>query len=108
MDPDDTLVIRMGTFFLVLGGGIFVLFILSDIANQADFDYLFISMIMIFFGWYFRRGKSKPSSSNRFEWFRNWRSGKKGGGGRPKSKSKPMPAAAKPKDDDDDYDYEEE
>jgi len=90
MDSDDNLVIRMGTFFLVVGGGIFVLFILSDIANQADFDYLFVSMIMIFFGWYFRRGKSKPPPTNRFEWFRNWRAGKKGGGGG-KKKDKPKP-----------------
>ena len=101
MDSDDSLVVRMGTFFLVMGGGIFVLFVLSDIADQADFDYLFIAMILIFFGWYFRRGKSKPSPANRFEWWKNRRSGKKGGGG---GKSKPKP---KPKDEDED-EYEDE
>jgi len=90
MDSDDSLIVRMGTFFLVMGVGIFVLFVLSDIANQADFDYLFLAMILIFIGWYFRRGKSKPAPSNRFERVRNWRSGKKGGGGS-KPKSKPAP-----------------
>ena len=94
MDSDDSLVVRMGTFFLVMGVAIFVLFVLSDIADQAEFDYLFIAMALIFIGWDFRRGKSKPPPSNRFERVRNWHSGKKGVGG--KSKSKPAP---KPKDD---------
>ena len=43
MDSDDSTVVRMGTFFLVMGGGVFVLFVISDLAEEVDFDYLFIS-----------------------------------------------------------------
>jgi|CXWL01.1.fsa_nt_gi flagellar biosynthesis component FlhA len=66
MDSDDSTVVRMGTFFLVMGGGVFVLFVISDLAEQVDFDYLFISVLLFFIGWYFRRGKAPPPSAGRF------------------------------------------
>ena len=66
MDSDDSTVVRMGTFFLVMGGGVFVLFVISDLAEEVDFDYLFISVLLFFIGWYFRRGKAPPPSAGRF------------------------------------------
>ena len=66
MDSDDSTVVRMGTFFLVMAGGVFVLFVISDLAEQVDFDYLFISVLLFFIGWYFRRGKAPPPSAGRF------------------------------------------
>ena len=66
MDSDDSTVVRMGTFFLVMGAGVFVLFVISDLAEEVDFDYLFISALLFFIGWYFRRGKAPPPSAGRF------------------------------------------
>ena len=66
MDSDDSTVVRMGTFFLVMGGGVFVLFVISDLAEEVDFDYLFISALLFLIGWYFRRGKAPPPSAGRF------------------------------------------
>ena len=39
---DEPLIYRVGMFFYVIGGGSFVLFVTSDIADQVDFDYLFM------------------------------------------------------------------
>ena len=84
MENDDPFEVRMGTFFMVLGGGAFLLFILSDVADQVDFDYFFISMILIAIGYYLRRTKAPPPPSGRFEWFKgfwgNTRWGRKSGG----------------------------
>jgi hypothetical protein len=63
---DDPFIVRVGTFFLVMGGGSFLLFVTSDLAEKVDFDYLFISVLLFFIGWYFRRGKAPPPSAGRF------------------------------------------
>ncbi|MBI5944613.1 MAG: hypothetical protein HY864_09605 [Chloroflexi bacterium] len=63
---DDPFIVRVGTFFLVMGAGSFLLFVTSDLADKVDFDYLFISVLLIFIGWYFRRGKAPPPSAGRF------------------------------------------
>jgi hypothetical protein len=73
MDNDDPLIHRVGMFFYVIGVGIFLLFVASDLAKQADFDYLFISLFMIFIGWMFRRKKAPPPSAGRFAWWRKTR-----------------------------------
>jgi hypothetical protein len=73
MDNEDPIIIRMGTFFYVIGGGAFLLFVASDLAKQADFDYLFISIVMMFIGWIFRRGKAPPPSAGRFAWLKQKR-----------------------------------
>ena len=72
-DNDDPIIVRVGTFFFVMGGGVFVLFVASDLANQADFDYLFLSVLLMGIGWIFRRGKAPPPSAGRFAWWRNRR-----------------------------------
>jgi hypothetical protein len=70
---EDSLIIRVGTFFMVIGFGAFVLFVTSDIADQVDFDYLFIAMLLIGIGWGFRRKKAPPPPAGRFEYIRKMR-----------------------------------
>ena len=73
MDNDDPIIVRVGTFFFVMGGGVFLLFVSSDLANQADFDFLFGAVLLMGIGWVFRRGKAPPPSAGRFAWWRKTR-----------------------------------
>jgi len=73
MDEDDPIIVRVGTFFFVMGGGVFVLFVASDLADQVDFDYLFLSVLLMGIGWFFRRGKAAPPSAGRFSWWKKKR-----------------------------------
>jgi hypothetical protein len=73
MDSEEPLIYRVGTFFYVMGGGIFILFVVSDFAKQADFDYLFLSLVLAAVGWMIRRGKPASPSANRFAWWRKQR-----------------------------------
>jgi hypothetical protein len=70
MDSGDPFIVRIGMFFYVIGGGAFLLFVASDLAGQAKFDYLFIAMLLIGIGWLCRRGKTPPPSAERFSWVR--------------------------------------
>lgn len=73
MDNEDPIIVRVGMFFYVIGGGMFVLFVASDLAQRADFDYLFGAVVLIVIGWIFRRGKAPPPSAGRFAWWRKKR-----------------------------------
>jgi hypothetical protein len=73
MDSEEPLIYRVGMFFYVIGGGAFILFVTSDLAKRADFDYLFISLLMVGIGWMFRRGKPHPPSAGRFAWWKKTR-----------------------------------
>ncbi len=70
MDSEDPMIFRVGMFFYVIGGGAFILFVTSDIAEQANFDFLFVSLLMIGVGWMLRRGKAPPPSAGRFAWLK--------------------------------------
>jgi flagellar biosynthesis component FlhA len=70
---DDPLVVRMGTFFVVMGLGAFILFVTSDLVKKPDFDFLFIALLLIGIGWIFRRKKAPPPSAGRFSIFRRMR-----------------------------------
>ena len=70
---DEDFVFRIGMFFYVIGGGSFVLFVTSDIANKVDFDFLFVALLMFGIGWYLRRGMVPPPSAGRFAGFKKWR-----------------------------------
>jgi hypothetical protein len=70
MDSEDPLIVRVGMFFYVIGGAAFILFVASDLAKKADFDYLFISIFLMGIGWMFRRGKAPPPSAGRFAWLK--------------------------------------
>ena len=73
MDSEEPLIYRVGMFFYVIGGGAFILFVTSDLAKKADFDYLFGSLLMFGIGWMFRRGKPAPPSAGRFAWVKKKR-----------------------------------
>jgi hypothetical protein len=64
---------RIGTFFFVLGFGLFVLFLASDLANMVQFDYLCLAMLSIGLGWMLHRRKAPPPSAGRFSWVKKTR-----------------------------------
>jgi hypothetical protein len=58
---------RIGTFFLLVGIGLFVIFMASDAAQNVSFDYLCWSMILIIIGFGFRgQFKKSVAPSGRF------------------------------------------
>lgn len=73
----EEFVIRVGTFFIVVGVGIFILFIASDASHQTNFDYLFWSIIVVAVGMLLRRRKPPPPPSDRFSSWHKWRGGSK-------------------------------
>ncbi len=66
-------IIRIGTFLMVIGVGIFILFLASDYANAANFDYLCFAVLAITVGIMLRRRKPPPPSSGRFALLRKMR-----------------------------------
>jgi len=69
---------RMGTFFVLIGIGILILFIASDNAGAANFDYLFWALISIVLG-FFLRGRREPAApSGRFSSLRKFRGPERG------------------------------
>ena len=68
MNNDDPFEFRIGVFFYLIGAGVFILFIASDFAEQAEFDYLFIALVLFGIGWYFRRNKKPPPQVERFSY----------------------------------------
>ena len=73
----EDFILRIGTYFLVVGIGIFILFISTDFANQPDFDYLFWSVLFVAVGLLIRRRKPPPPPSGRFSYLKKMREGKK-------------------------------
>ena len=69
MESDEPLIYRVGMFFYVIGGGAFVLFVVSDFAKQADYDFFFTALAMFVVGGILRRGKPAPPSAGRFAWW---------------------------------------
>ena len=92
MDPEDSFGVRVGMFFLVLGGAAFILFVASDMADKPDFDYLFGAMILGAVGWSLWRKKPPPPSSGRFSYIRRMREGARD---RRANKNKPKEEAQK-------------
>ncbi len=74
---EKNIVPRIGTFFLVIGLGFVLLFIISDIAKTVYFDYLFIGLLLSGIGIYLRRNAEKPPPSGRFAGWRKMRSKEK-------------------------------
>jgi len=72
MDNDDPFEFRIGIFFYLIGAFTFAVFIASDFADQADFDYFFIALVLFAIGWYFRRNKKAPPRVERFTYFKNY------------------------------------
>lgn len=58
---------RIGTFFLLVGIGLLVFFILSEAAKKVTFDYFCWSLILLILGFVFRgQFKRKSPESGRF------------------------------------------
>jgi hypothetical protein len=65
-DPKE-IIYRLGTFFLLVGIGLFVFFLLSDSAGTPTFSYFCWSMILITLAFIFRaRYKRSVQPSGRF------------------------------------------
>jgi hypothetical protein len=64
--------VRVGTFLILLGMGMLILFIASDYAKQSNFDYLFWAVLAVTVGFMLRRRKAPPPPSGRFESLRKW------------------------------------
>ena len=66
---------RIGTFFILVGVGFIILFIASDLAENApvNFDYFFLGVFFMVVAFLFRRKAPKPPSSNRFSGIRRMR-----------------------------------
>ncbi len=63
----DDLIYRVGTFFLLIGGGALVLFILAAFGSRIDLPFLLIALIGLSLGFAFRRKRvPAPPSSTRF------------------------------------------
>jgi len=82
-------VYRVGTFFLLLGVGSLIFFMLSEAVEQPQFNYFCWSMILLILGFLFRAQYKKAAvSSGRFSIikriFKRGGSGGGGGGGRSK------------------------
>ena len=57
---------RIGTFLILLGIFSLVFFLASDFANQPEFDWLFIGMVLVGIGFLFRRRATPPPPAGRF------------------------------------------
>ncbi len=65
------LIYRVGTFFLLVGFGLVVLFILSDAAKQTSFSYFCWGTILLVVGFAFRaQYKKSIPQSGRFSVFK--------------------------------------
>jgi hypothetical protein len=64
---------RVGTFLILIGIGIFVLFIASDSTGAANFDYLFWAVLSVIIGYFLRRRREVSSDVGRFSVLRRFR-----------------------------------
>ena len=77
-------VYRVGTFFLLVGLGLLIFFMLSEAAEQPQFNYFCGSMVLLIVGFVFRAQYKKAKvSSGRFRILKRIfnRGGGSGGGG---------------------------
>ncbi len=65
-------IVRIGTFLILMGIGMLVLFAASDSAGQSNFDYLFWAVLAVTVGILMRRLKPPAPRSSRFESLRRW------------------------------------
>ena len=66
-------IIRIGTFFVLIGVGIFILFIASDSAGKTNFDYLCAAVLCVTVGIMLQRRRPPRPPSGRFGYVRKLR-----------------------------------
>jgi hypothetical protein len=71
--PQEEFVPRIGTFLTILGIFALILFLASDFANNPEFDWFFIGLVLMGLGFILRRRAAPPSSSGRFSLIRKLR-----------------------------------
>ena len=69
---------RIGLFLILLGMGILILFIASEGAGAANFDYLFWSLLAIIVGFFIRRRRESGAPPERFSLLRRFRNRTRG------------------------------
>jgi len=72
---------RIGTFLFLLGTGFILLFIASDAhaaisAERTNYNFLFLGVLMLSFGFLFRRRAAPPQAADRFRIWKRWRENK--------------------------------
>ncbi|HSG41824.1 MAG TPA: hypothetical protein VLA72_01605 [Anaerolineales bacterium] len=103
---------RVGTFFLLVGIGLFVFFMLSEAAKQPELNYFCGSMVFFIFGFMFRsRYKKAAVSSGRFSFLKRLLGrggGSSGSGGRSRKAAKKKEKQEEPEEEyeDDEWEYE--
>ena len=73
MEPNFELGPRIGTFLIVTAFGFIVLFLGSEFSHEANFNYFFISLALLFIGILFHRRRKPPADSGRFGGIRRMR-----------------------------------
>lgn len=102
---------RIGTFFLLVGVGLLIFFMLSEAADEPQFNFFCWSTILLIFGFMFRAQFRKPKvSSGRFSIIKRLLGrggGGSSGGGRSKKAAKKKEKQEEPEEEDDDeWEYE--
>ena len=69
---------RIGLFLILLGTGILILFIASEGAGSANFDYLFWALLAIIVGFFVRRRHDAEPPGERFSLLRKLRDKNRG------------------------------
>ena len=57
---------RIGTFFILVGLGLFILFLGAALSHDAYAGFLLFSLVTLFLGFLFRRKAPRPAPSGRF------------------------------------------
>lgn len=70
---------RVGTFFLLVGTGLLIFFMLSEAEQKPTFSYFCWSMVLLILGFAFRAQYKKPGPppSGRFSVLKRFKRGKK-------------------------------
>ena len=69
--------IRLGTFFTLIGICLIILFAATYLGNAPDFLYFFLGLISIVIGWRLSKRKEPPPPSGRFAYVRKMRENSK-------------------------------
>jgi hypothetical protein len=61
---------RIGNFFVLVGGGLMIIFLGSEFGREPDFNYFFLGLGALCLGFLFRRRHAPPPESARFSTLR--------------------------------------